>query len=293
MFDSLIRNLRASTKLVLFMITVSAYLLTSALFYPLTYIDPFFGRKFLTKVISLYCRIGLWFMNIRVSTTGAKAMAPNSFIVCNHTGYLDVLVLASKVNACFVTSLEMRRAPFLGQLCEMGGCLYVDRKSRANLSREVLMLTEALRSGLNICVFPEGTSTDGSGILRFKRPLFKSAIDAKADTQTLCLNYTSVDGRSLNEENRDSIFWYGDMTFFPHLWSLFQNKSVTVELNLGEVIRGVEDYTELSLIAHDLIEQKYRPILAAPTSLPKEDADHLIPPLIRGEVQSFQETHPQ
>lgn len=286
----LIKNIRASFKLVLFMITVSAYLVTSLIFYPLTFVDAFYARRFLTRVISFYCRIGLWFMNVKVENSGGQVIAPNSFLVCNHMGYLDVLVLASKVNACFVTSLEMRRTPFLGQLCEMGGCLYVDRKSRSNLSKEVYMLTSALKSGLNVCVFPEGTSTDGSGILRFKRPLFKSAIEAESSVQTLCLNYTHVNGVKVDETSRDTLFWYGDMTFLPHLWSLFQNKSVVVDLNVGEVIRGVEDYTELSILAHDLIEEKYQVITS---DSPTEEVDYLHLPQGVGEAQFFQETSPQ
>lgn len=288
--SSFVKNIRASIKLALFILTVSAYLATSALFYPLTFVNPFFARKFLTRVISFYCRIGLWFMGVKVEMEGSEVIAPNSFLVCNHLGYLDVLVLASKVNACFVTSLEMRRTPFLGQLCEMGGCLYVDRKSRANLSREVSMLTEALGSGLNVCVFPEGTSTDGSALLRFKRPLFKSAIDAKRPVQTLCLNYYLVGEESVSDKNRDSIFWYGDMTFMPHLWSFFQNKSVTVSLNVGTVVEGVEDYTLLSLISHDLVEAAFRPICP---HVPTEEEDLAVHPLALSAVQSFQETHPQ
>ncbi len=284
--SSLIKNLRASVKLALFGLTVSAYLLTSAIFYPLTFINPFFARKFLTRVISFYCRIGLWFMGVKVETPAHRSIVPNSFLVCNHLGYLDVLVLASKVNACFVTSLEMRRTPFLGQICEMGGCLYVDRRTRANLSKEVSMLTQALASGLNVCVFPEGTSTNGSSVLRFKRPLFKAAVDSAKAVQTLCLNYEEIDGGPLNSKNRDSLFWYGDMTFLPHLWNFFRNKSVKVSLTVGPVLRDVQDYSALSVMAHQAIAKEFRPV-------PTEEAGLELPLPVLNEVGSFLETHPQ
>ena len=255
-----IKNIRASIKMVLFVVSVSLYLVSAAIFYPLTFVNPIFARKILIRIISFYSRVGLAFMGVHVKVKGSTQNIIGQFIVSNHTGYLDVLVMASQFRACFVTSLEMRNTPFLGQLCEMGGCLYVDRKSRENLANEVKMLTEALTKGLNVCVFPEGTSTNGSALMRFKRPLFSAAIDANCPVKIMCLNYERVNGVPVSTQNRDTIFWYGDMTFLAHLWSFFKNSRVDVELSVGEEICGVIDFTQLSLIAHERVEKLFRPI---------------------------------
>lgn len=266
--------------MVLFIITVCAYLLTALIFYPLTFLWPFKARVILTCIISFYSRIGLLFMGVTVRTSGKMNDVKNSFVVCNHLGYLDILVMASKLRASFVTSLEMRQTPFLGQLCEMGGCLYVDRRTRANLSREVEMLTEALKSGLNVCVFPEGTSGDGSEVLRFKRPLFRSAIDANAKTSVMCLNYVEINGEAVSTRNRDSLFWYGDMSFLPHLWNFFKCKSVIVELDFLAQLAPESDYVVMSEKAHERVSSHFKIISSGPKAEPWIRA-----PLVQSEVQ--------
>lgn len=244
-----------------FVLTVICYVATSLLFYPLVFIDPFKGRKVLSRIIAFYSKVSLLFMGVKVSLDSKASGIQKSFIVSNHLGYLDVLVIASKIPSCFVTSLEIRKTPFLGQLCELGGCLYVDRKSKENLSKEVEMLTKGLNAGLNICVFPEGTSTNGSSVLKFKRPLFKAAIDATVPTVSLCLNYQKINGKEVSEKNRDFIFWYGDMSFLPHLWSFFKLKSVVVGVDCVGKKEGASDYIELSEQSHSYVNSHYIAIL--------------------------------
>lgn len=254
------QNIRASFKMILFALAVSAYLMSALIFYPLTWISPFKARRILISIISFYSRLGLMFMGVKVVQRGEMSSTQNSFIVCNHLGYLDVLVMASKLRACFVTSLEMRQTPFLGQLCEMGGCLYVDRRSRENLSKEISMLTNAMKAGLNVCVFPEGTSTNGSEVLRFKRPLFQSALEAQVPVSVMVLNYQSVDGSAVSALNRDSLFWYGDMSFLPHLWEFFKLEQVVVELSFVSELVPSGDYTDLSIRAHELVKRHFKVI---------------------------------
>lgn len=258
-------NIRASFKMILFVLAVSAYLLSALIFYPLTWLSPFKARRILISIISFFSRLGLMFMGVKVVQNGQINAAHNSFIVCNHLGYLDVLVMASKLKACFVTSLEMRQTPFLGQLCEMGGCLYVDRRSRENLSKEIGMLTDAMKAGLNVCVFPEGTSTNGSEVLRFKRPLFQSALDAQVPVSVMVLNYQTVDGSAVSALNRDSLFWYADMSFLPHLWEFFKLERVVVELSFVTELAPTGDFTDLSIRAHELVKHNFKVINDGPS----------------------------
>ncbi|MCB0393686.1 MAG: hypothetical protein KDD25_03970, partial [Bdellovibrionales bacterium] len=61
---------------------------------------------------------------------------------------------------------------------------------------------------------------------------------------------------------RDSVFWYGDMTFFDHLWSLLSQKKIHVSLTVQEPLRGVEwrDPTELAKECQSRVESHFQPI---------------------------------
>jgi 1-acyl-sn-glycerol-3-phosphate acyltransferase len=126
----------------------------------------------------------------------------------------------------------MKETPFLGQLCLLGGCLFVERRSKAGLINEVTELAEALKLGLNVVIFPEATSTNGEDVIRFKRPLFQAGLNAEASILPLCLNYKTLDDEKITIKNRDKVFWYGDMGFGQHALKLLQHKKVIIELTI-------------------------------------------------------------
>lgn len=197
------------------------------------------ARPHLIKVISWHCNIAVWLFGIKrkVIDHSNKALEKDNYLICsNHLSYIDILVFASLFPSCFVTSKEVKRTPFLGQLCLFGGCLFVDRKNKSNLGNEVIELTQALQKGINITVFPEATSTNGEQILRFRKPLFRAALNAKKNVLPLCLNYTYANQKKLTKENRDLICWYDEMTFVDHFLKFLKLKSITVEVNFMKVL---------------------------------------------------------
>lgn len=216
-------------------------------------------------ILSRYSCLGLWLLGVKVRTLGIhhRDSQPNGLYVGNHLSYLDVLVISSVLPAGFVTSREIRETPFLGLICEMAGSLFVERRSRANLLGEVAELTEGLKNGLNIAIFPEATSTNGAKILRFKRPLYLAGVQAGANIIPFCLNYRTVGGKPLTTVTRDWVFWYGDMDFAPHLWALAGSGGVMVELQFLEPLRPgqrPEDAGELSQLTQQAIEKVFSPI---------------------------------
>lgn len=158
----------------------------------------------------------------------------------------------------------MREAPFIGTIVELGGCLFVERRNKKNLSKEVEDITEGLLNGLSVCIFPEATSTNGEQVLRFRRPLYNAAVKSRSPVLPLCLNYKSINGEKLNPKNRDSVFWYGDMDFLPHLLDLARLKSVDLEISILESIPVADDSQDALLAehSHKLVSNHFEPCLA-------------------------------
>jgi 1-acyl-sn-glycerol-3-phosphate acyltransferase len=90
-------------------------------------------RRWLATNISIHSRITLKMMGVEVivkPVTQNQSNVPGRLMAANHMGYLDVLALASTYPCLFVTSVEVKEMPFLGLLTQMGGCLYVERRSK-------------------------------------------------------------------------------------------------------------------------------------------------------------------
>lgn len=250
----------------LFVVTLIFYFALTIPFYPfIAWLKLERVRGLLVLALQNYCRFGLWFMGVKVSVKDTLKIRENfnsGLIVCNHLSYIDVLILFAYFPACFVTSVEIRRTPFLGQLCLLAGCLFVERRSRENLTQEISQLSTALKAGLNVTIFPEATSTNGEAVIRFRRPLFQAAIDAQVPALCLSLNYRSLDDEPMTPKNRDQVFWYDDMTFVDHLWGFFTLREVRVEIVISELISSAQQTKEeLCDLAYDSVKKNYTGIL--------------------------------
>jgi lyso-ornithine lipid O-acyltransferase len=132
--------------------------------------------------------------------------------VSNHLTYLDILVFGAARPFLFVAKSEVRRWPLLGTLASLGGTIFVDRGRSLQVADASREIEEALRSGIPVLLFPEGTSSDGSSVLPFRSPLFEPAIRAGAAVTAAAVRYHAADA------SEDQLAYWGDMVFLPHLF---------------------------------------------------------------------------
>lgn len=110
----------------------------------------------------------------------AQALADSGkgvVLVANHASLIDINASfsASPWPIVFLSKASIRKVPLLGKLNELAGTVFVERGNRASSEQAVNQLTQTLKSGRSVLVFPEGTrSVDGS-IQAFKKGAFHLA----------------------------------------------------------------------------------------------------------------------
>lgn len=209
--------------------------------------------EYFTQNVGKWCRRCLDAMRVEVKVVGydEELFKKNNYLlVGNHLSYVDILVLSSVKPAVFVTSVDLGETKFLGSMAEMGGSIFVERRSRAQIARDLRMMTETLRAGHNVVIFPEGTSSDGSGVLPFKKSLLMSAVEAKKDVLPIVFKYTELDGEPFSTKNADRICWYGDMTFGAHFADILSTKSLRAELHFLDPV-SVETFSTRQQLADE------------------------------------------
>lgn len=195
------------------------------------YRDPVARRKRQIRTIAQSCAWALRILAVQVWVAGKRDESlTGCLFVSNHMSYLDVLALSSLHPTAFVTSKEIQKAPLLGQICELAGCVFVDRLNRQKLYEEIGEIERVLREDTDVTIFPEATSTDGTSVLKFRRPLFLAAQRAERAIVPVCINYLTINGAGVDAKNRDFICWYGDMDFLPHIWKLCGLQSVELQV---------------------------------------------------------------
>jgi 1-acyl-sn-glycerol-3-phosphate acyltransferase len=172
--------------------------------------------------------------------------------------YIDIIALACLRPFVFVSSVDMHETEFVGMMAELGGSYFVERRNASRLREEIEELAELMRRGFAVAIFPEGTSTNGETILPFRAPFIESARKAGAPVYPLCLKYKTIGGEPFSPENRDSVCWYGDMEFAPHLEKFMDVSETVAEVQVLDYVNPA-DYKrkELSGSLHEKIFTVY------------------------------------
>lgn len=169
-------------------------------------------------------------LNIRVGVDGeAQSMESGGcLIVSNHLGYVDGIVLGSIFPVIYVSKKEVRRWPLIGQWTALCGTIFIDRKRKDKIPLLVGEIARKLSQKANVLMFPEGTSTNGKGLLPFQSAPFAAPIRAGAAIVPVTLTYQRISHQPLSNQNKDLIYWYGDMEFLGHFWNLLTVQSIEV-----------------------------------------------------------------
>lgn len=111
----------------------------------------------------------------RVTISGAPARK-GAFLLSNHVSWLDIPVISGASGSAFVAHSGLADVGLLKWLCEMNDTVFIARHERRSVHAQVEQVRAALTDTGALTVFPEGTTSDGRGLLPFKSSLL-SALD--------------------------------------------------------------------------------------------------------------------
>jgi 1-acyl-sn-glycerol-3-phosphate acyltransferase len=166
-------------------------------------------------------------MGIPLKVTGTPPA--RGLLVANHLTYLDILIFGTALPCYLVSKAEISRWPFLGTLARAGGTLFVDRSSRASAESVTDQIAERLKGNVPVLFFPEGTSTDGSQLLRFHSRFYTPAVVAGVPVTAAAVRYVFEDGTPERE-----LCWPGDEAFLSHIWRDLRAPNFSAEVHFGE-----------------------------------------------------------
>lgn len=106
--------------------------------------------------------------------------APGAVLLVNHVSWLDVPALAGVSGAAFVAHDGLAASRVLKWLCEMNGTVFVARQDRGRVAAQVAQVRGALGAQPALALFPEGTTSDGTGLLGFKSSLLSALVPVPA-----------------------------------------------------------------------------------------------------------------
>jgi 1-acyl-sn-glycerol-3-phosphate acyltransferase len=137
----------------------------------------------------------LGLLGIELRLRGTPPAQGPVLLVANHISWLDILVMHAARHCRFVSKSDVKHWPLIGTLATGGGTLYIEREKRRDAMRVVHQMAEAMASGATVAVFPEGTTSDGQGLLPFHANLLQAAIATETPVQPVALRFADVQHR--------------------------------------------------------------------------------------------------
>lgn len=174
------------------------------------FLFPFYSKARCQLAIRKWSRAMLRILGVQVHVYAAPAVVRPLMFVVNHVSWLDIFALNSLTPVRFVAKSEIRNWPAIGWLSAKTGTLFIERGRRSDTARVNRLIAEAMLEGDVVAVFPEGTTSDGSEVLRFHSSLLQPVLIAGAVVQPVALRFTHHDGALCKEAayDGDKSLWY-------------------------------------------------------------------------------------
>lgn len=215
------------------------------LFYGIEKILPLGVTKYIAQI---WARMGLFLCGLKLELRG-KHMSQGGALVANHASWIDIFSFNSAARISFVAKAEVRNWPLVGFLGRITDTLFIERRqSHARKHRQALL--ERLDRGDQLCFFPEGTSTDGMRVLKFRSTLFSvfhtPELIGHVWVQPATVTYYAPKG-----EIPEFYGWWGDMGFLDHILTvLARSRGGRVRVTFHEPVKAADFETRKALAAY-------------------------------------------
>ena len=215
-------------------------------------------------LVRFWSRIALVALGIRLELSVAPGATPiersaGSLLLINHVSWADVFVVAAVTPARFVAKAEIARWPVIGRFAAGVGTIFVERGRRHAIKRVNHIATERLRAGQSVGIFPEGTTTNGSCLLRFHANLVQAGVDAQSPIVPLAVQYLR-DGQPT-----DAAAFIGDDTLVASMWKILVTPRLTARLHWLPAV-------DIAGESRQAIAQRARGAIALALGLPERDS---------------------
>jgi 1-acyl-sn-glycerol-3-phosphate acyltransferase len=200
----------------------------------MAFVFPFIGDDKRRRIIGRWSDRVLDILGLTLEVEGElppKRRDGPILLVGNHISWVDIYAYLSVAEIRFVAKSEVKSWPLIGWFARNIGTIFVERDRPRDAVRVGRELRDALSAGHAVCLFPEGTTTDGSIVLPFSSVLISAAVEVSAPVQPVSIAYRRPDGEPCNRAA-----FTGDATLVASIWELVGGGRSVVKLSFLEAI---------------------------------------------------------
>ena len=185
--------------------------------------------------------------------------------VSNHVSWIDIIVIGSLIKSRFIAKKEVKEMGIFGFLASLNNTFFIDNTKAIRSLDYSKIIEKKLLKGENLILFPEGTTSDGSSIRKFKSSFFESA-----NTKYICLNtgeekyisvcpiticYLKKNGLPMGTNVRRQVAWIGAYPMMSLMVDYLISGNVTISMTISDAvtIKDLGDRKKLSAYCENTI----------------------------------------
>lgn len=150
------------------------------------------------RIVQGAFRLCLKISGVKVTVIGEENVPADSPVlyIGNHRSFYDILLTYTRCRrpTGYVAKYEMHSIPLLSDWMRYLHCLFLNRKDLKQGMKTIMKAIEEIKSGISVCIFPEGTrnkNDDELELLPFHEGSFKVATRGHCPIIPVAMNHTS------------------------------------------------------------------------------------------------------
>ncbi|MDA9591716.1 1-acyl-sn-glycerol-3-phosphate acyltransferase [Pelagibacteraceae bacterium] len=185
--------------------------------------------------------------------------------ISNHVSWIDIVTLGSLIKSSFIAKKEVKAMGIFGFLAILNNTYFIDNTKATKALGYSNDIQKKLLKGQNLILFPEGTTSDGSGIRSFKSSFFESANskyicpnsgkEKYIRVQPITLSYLKKSGLPMGMITRREIAWIGSYPIIHLMLNYVMSGNVSIRIKIHDSVT-MEDFADrkkLSAYCEDTI----------------------------------------
>ena len=208
---------------------------------------PVINRKIKKLLIKRWSSLLLkiFKINLVVNNDLKKILSKKNYlIVSNHISWLDIFIINSAYPVAFVAKQSISKWPILSWLVKASETIFIDRKRITKIKETSKEVENFLENKGSICIFPEGTSSDGSKLLNFKSNLLQTAINKNISVLPIAIQYLQ------NQNFCSAPAYYAELSLLDSIRNLIRFDNIEAKLTILTEIKSISDRKVLAKEAY-------------------------------------------
>jgi 1-acyl-sn-glycerol-3-phosphate acyltransferase len=220
----------------------------SILLYLLSHLPRAFSGRYYHFLARYWCRIMVRALDVdlRLIYKNIQPLPEQFILIANHPSALEDFAVPALFDIYPLAKAGVRDWFVLGRISDYAGTIYVARSSASSRHAAKEALSEAVRSGKNIVIFPEGGCKGARIFERFHSGAFEISLQTGIPILPVFLQYI----------DQQAFVWKGE-SLVKKLWQIFKSDNNRVNYYVFDAIHpdGFNSKESFAAHAHSLYLQ--------------------------------------